>query len=73
MNEDGLKPLRRNAFQELTTLGHEPLMWEVNLGPWPAGVDPVVKCLEAVQHCDIYLLFIEVRQELTTTRSRKEP
>lgn len=58
VNEDGLKPLRRNAFQELTTLGHEPLMWEVNLGPWPAGVDPVVKCLEAVQHCDIYLLFI---------------
>lgn len=58
VNEDGLKPLRRNAFRELTNLGHEPLMWEENLGPWPAGIDPVSKCLEAVGACDIYLLFI---------------
>ncbi|WP_196426834.1 MULTISPECIES: DUF4062 domain-containing protein [Paenibacillus] len=58
VNEDGLKPLRRAVFRELTGLGHEPIMWEENLGPWPANVDPVVKCLEAVEESDIYLLFI---------------
>lgn len=58
VNEDGLKPLRRNVFRELEALGHEPVMWEENLGPWPAHVDPVVRCLEAVEECDIYLLFI---------------
>lgn len=58
VNEDGLKPLRRKVFKELEAMGHEPLMWEENLGPWPAHVDPVVRCLEAVADCDIYLLFI---------------
>ncbi len=58
VNEDGLKPLRRQAFRDLTALGHEPLMWEENLGPWPANVNPVVKCLEAVEQSDLYLLFI---------------
>ncbi|RCX16982.1 uncharacterized protein DUF4062 [Fontibacillus phaseoli] len=58
VNEDGLKPLRRSVFRELESLGHEPVMWEENLGPWPAHVDPVVRCLEAVEQCDIYLLFI---------------
>lgn len=58
VNEDGLKPLRKNVFRELASLGHEPVMWEENLGPWPAGTDPVAKCLEAVEACDIYLLFI---------------
>ncbi|MDU5949210.1 MAG: DUF4062 domain-containing protein, partial [Paenibacillus macerans] len=58
VNEDGLKPLRKNAFRELAAMGHEPVMWEENLGPWPAGTDPVLRCLEAVEECDIYLLFI---------------
>ncbi|MGG6313859.1 DUF4062 domain-containing protein [Paenibacillus macerans] len=58
VNEDGLKPLRKNVFRELTGLGHEPVMWEENLGPWPAGSDPIAKCLEAVEACDIYCLFI---------------
>lgn len=58
VNEDGLKRLRRDAFAELRDLGHEPLMWEENLGPWPANIDPVVKCLEAVEESDIFLLFI---------------
>ncbi|MEF2965977.1 DUF4062 domain-containing protein [Paenibacillus sp. M1] len=58
VNEDGLKPLRRGVFRELASLGHEPVMWEENLGPWPAHADPVVRCLEAVEECDIYLLFI---------------
>lgn len=58
VNEDGLKRLRKEAFMELRELGHEPLMWEENLGPWPANTDPVVKCLEAVDEADIFLLFI---------------
>ncbi|OMG45875.1 hypothetical protein BK140_29915 [Paenibacillus macerans] len=58
VNEDGLKPLRKTAFRELAAMGHEPVMWEENLGPWPAGTDPVLRCLEAVEECDIYLLFI---------------
>jgi hypothetical protein len=58
VNEDGLKPLRRAVFRELDSMGHSPVMWEENLGPWPANVDPVVKCLEAVEASDIYLLFI---------------
>ncbi|MCD9020819.1 DUF4062 domain-containing protein [Cohnella silvisoli] len=58
VNEDGLKRLRKEAFTELRDLGHEPLMWEQNLGPWPANIDPVVKCLEAVDEADIFLLFI---------------
>lgn len=58
VNEDGLKPLRRNVFRELASLGHEPIMFEENLGPWPAHVDPVMQCLEAVEMCDIFLLFI---------------
>ncbi|WP_410769061.1 DUF4062 domain-containing protein [Fontibacillus sp. BL9] len=58
VNEDGLKPLRRSVYRELESLGHKPVMWEENLGPWPAHVDPVVRCLEAVEQCDIYLLFI---------------
>mgnify|MGYP002403227875 CR=1 FL=1 len=33
-------------------------MWEENLGPWPANVSPVMKCLEAVEASDLYLLFI---------------
>ncbi|MDF2652677.1 MAG: hypothetical protein K0Q73_8482 [Paenibacillus sp.] len=58
VNEDGLKPLRKQAFRDLMSLGHEPQMWEENLGPWPANVNPVVKCLEAVEQSDLYLLFI---------------
>lgn len=58
VNEDGLKPLRRRVFRELEALGHEPVMWEENLGPWSAHVDPVVRCLEAVEQCDIFVLFI---------------
>lgn len=58
VNEDGLKPLRRAAYRELSSLGHEPLMWEENLGPWPSNADPIRKCLEAVEECDIYLLFL---------------
>lgn len=58
VNQDGLKSLRRNAFRQLTALGHEPLMWEENLGPWPAHSDPITQCLEAVEQCDIYLLFL---------------
>ncbi|MUG45746.1 DUF4062 domain-containing protein [Paenibacillus woosongensis] len=58
VNEDGLKPLRRAAFRELVSLGHDPLMWEENLGPWPAHIDSIKKCLEAVEACDIYLLFL---------------
>lgn len=58
VNEDGLKPLRRTVFRELESLGHNPVMWEENLGPWRGNVDPVVKCLEAVADSDIYLLFI---------------
>lgn len=56
--EDGLKPLRKEVFRELESLGHEPIMWEENLGPWLAHVNPVMKCLEAVDGSDIYLLFI---------------
>lgn len=58
VNEDGLHALRRSVFRELAALGHEPVMWEENLGPWPAHVDPIAKCLQAVQESDIYLLFI---------------
>lgn len=58
VNEDGLKPLRKMAFRELSSLGHEPLMWEENLGPWPAHLDPITKCLDAVVESDIYLLFL---------------
>lgn len=58
VNEDGIKPLRRVAFRELASLGHDPLMWEENLGPWPAHIDPITKCLEAVEESDIYLLFL---------------
>ncbi|BBI31673.1 DUF4062 domain-containing protein [Cohnella abietis] len=58
VNEDGLKRLRREVFTELKELGHEPLMWEENLGPWLAHTDPVAKCLEAVEESDIFLLFI---------------
>ncbi|MGK9251188.1 DUF4062 domain-containing protein [Paenibacillus humicus] len=58
VSEDGLKPLRRTAFRELESLGHEPLMWEENLGPWPSYLNPVEKCLEAVEESDLYVLFI---------------
>ncbi|MNJ51782.1 hypothetical protein D3C77_470960 [compost metagenome] len=58
VNEDGLKPLRLIAYRELASLGHDPLMWEENLGPWPANIDPIAKCLEAVAESDIYLLFL---------------
>ncbi|WMT38913.1 DUF4062 domain-containing protein [Paenibacillus sp. D2_2] len=58
VNEDGLKPLRKSVYQELQALGHEPVMWEENIGPWLASADPVTLCLQAVEQCDIYLLFI---------------
>ena len=58
VNEDGLKPLRKSVYQELQALGHEPVMWEENIGPWIANADPVTLCLQAVEQCDIYLLFI---------------
>ncbi|WP_436663531.1 DUF4062 domain-containing protein [Alicyclobacillus acidoterrestris] len=58
VNEDGLKALRKKAFDELKELGHDPQMWEINLGPWLAHIDPVKKCLESVQSSDIYLLFL---------------
>jgi len=61
VNEDGLKRLRKEAFDELRQLGHEPVMWEENLGPWPAYADPVSKCLEAVGEADIFLLFVGSR------------
>lgn len=61
VNEDGLKPLRQKVYHQLKHLGHEPLMWEENLGPWPGHVDPVHRCLEAVEDSDIYLLFIGSR------------
>lgn len=58
VNEDGLKPLRKTVFRELVSLGHEPIMWEENIGPWTASTDPVSQCLDAVEQSDIYLLFI---------------
>jgi len=58
VHEDGLRRLRKEAFDELRSLGHEPLMWEENLGPWPSGTDPVSKCLEAVGEADLFLLFV---------------
>lgn len=61
VNEDGLRPLRGNVFGQLADLGHEPVMWERNLGPWPANENPVVRCLEAVEASDIYLLFVGTR------------
>ncbi|MFC4597596.1 DUF4062 domain-containing protein [Cohnella hongkongensis] len=61
VHEDGLKRLRKEAFDELRRLGHEPVMWEENLGPWPAHADPVSKCLDAVGEADIFLLFIGSR------------
>ncbi len=61
VNEDGLKRLRKEAFDELRKLGHEPIMWEENLGPWPAHTDTVSKCLDAVGEADIFLLFVGSR------------
>lgn len=61
VHEDGLKPLRQTAYRELTALGHVPLMWEENFGPWLGHMDPVIQCLEAVEEADIYLLFIGSR------------
>ena len=61
VHEDGLKRLRKEAFDELRQLGHEPVMWEENLGPWPSYADPVSKCLDAVGEADIFLLFVGSR------------
>lgn len=57
--QDDFTPLRHDVFTKLTELGHEPLMFERNFGPWPAHTDPIRKCLEIVEESDIYLLFIK--------------
>ncbi|WP_409344759.1 DUF4062 domain-containing protein [Paenibacillus sp. MBLB4367] len=57
--QDEFTALRRDVFGKLKELGHEPLMFEENFGPWPSHADPVRKCLEIVEESDIFLLFIK--------------
>lgn len=69
--QDELKPLRNHVFDELAALGHEPKMFERNLGPWPGHMDPIAKCLEAVESTDIFLLFIKNRAGTYNTAAKR--
>lgn len=57
--QDDFTPLRKDVFAKLRELGHEPVMFEENFGPWPAHADPVKTCLEHVEQSDIFLLFLK--------------
>lgn len=54
-----MRPIRNTVFEELTAMGHAPLMYERNFGPWDSHRDSVVRCLEKVEQSDIFLLFIK--------------
>ncbi|UUZ95812.1 DUF4062 domain-containing protein [Paenibacillus sp. P25] len=75
--QDDFTRLRQTVFHELRDLGHEPVMYEENLGPWPAHADPVKHCLRAVEASDVFVLFIKDRvgtykPELQTTVTHLE-
>ncbi len=54
-----LKDLRDEIFSLLKQLGHEPLMYEKNFGPWPTyDKDTIQHCLDMVDASDIFLLFV---------------
>lgn len=57
--QDDFTRMRRHVFDELTALGHEPVMFEANMGPWTSETDPIRQCLAAVHASDIFLLFIK--------------
>jgi|GEM_PF-1132370 hypothetical protein len=56
--QDSLTPLRNRTFDDFTTLGHEPEMYERTFGPWPMDISGVEHCLNKVRECDIFCLFI---------------
>ncbi|MFE5323777.1 DUF4062 domain-containing protein [Paenibacillus sp. NPDC056579] len=59
VGQDDLRPIRNAVFEELSAMGHAPLMYERNFGPWDSHRDSVVRCLEKVEQSDIFLLFIK--------------
>ncbi|MFC5649401.1 DUF4062 domain-containing protein [Paenibacillus solisilvae] len=59
VGQDELVPLRNTVFDELTAMGHEPMMYERNFGPWDNHQTSVRRCLSKVEESDIFLLFIK--------------
>nr|WP_283942838.1 DUF4062 domain-containing protein [Paenibacillus konkukensis] len=59
VGQDELKSIRNAVFDELTAMGHAPLMYERNFGPWDSHQNPLQKCLDKVEESDIFLLFIK--------------
>ncbi|GIP38665.1 hypothetical protein J31TS4_19450 [Paenibacillus sp. J31TS4] len=57
--QDDFSRMRRHVFAELEALGHEPVMFEANMGPWTHDRDPIRQCLDAVRSSDIFLLFLK--------------
>ncbi|MGC4379403.1 DUF4062 domain-containing protein [Fictibacillus sp. Mic-4] len=55
--QESLSTIRHELFNALETMGHKPLMYEKNFGPWPAN-QLVEKCLEKVEESDIFILII---------------
>jgi hypothetical protein len=56
--QDTLTPLRNKVFRTFQEIGHDPLMFEENFGPWTAVQDPIAFCLEKVRESHIYVLLI---------------
>jgi hypothetical protein len=55
-SQSSLEAIRQDLFDVLNDIGHNPLRFEDNFGPW--GRDAIQKCLEKVEDSDIYLLII---------------
>ncbi|RXZ76629.1 DUF4062 domain-containing protein [Paenibacillaceae bacterium] len=58
VGQDEFIRTRSNVFDELTGMGHEPLMYERNFGPWDSMRTAIRRCLDKVDESDIFLLFI---------------
>lgn len=54
-----LNALRNEIYRLLYELGHEPVMYEKNFGPWAIyDRDSIYRCLRMVTESNIFLLFI---------------
>ncbi|WP_227936388.1 DUF4062 domain-containing protein [Alkalihalobacillus deserti] len=56
VGQSSLDAIRQDLFTGLKEMGHDPLRFEDNFGPW--GRDAIERCLQKVEESDIYLLIV---------------
>lgn len=69
--QESLSTLRQDLSKTLKDLGHEPLLYEENFGPWSDWNDSIQSCIDRVKEADIFLLFIDTKSGSIDDFSRR--